>query len=66
MKKKGLFRLKRSSDGTVTAEIVNAEGQVEDIRTFGVFSESEFHSLFQRIRQEVPDIEVIEVQFTNN
>ena len=66
MKKKGLFRLRRLSDGTITAEIVNADGQLQDIRTFGVFSESEFHSLFQRIRQEVPDIEVIEVQFTNN
>jgi len=66
MKKIGLFKFTRLSDGTVTAEIINADGQVEDTRTFGVFSESEFHSLFQTIRQEVPEVEVIEVEVTNN
>ena len=66
MKRIGLFKFTRSSDGTVTAEIINADGQVEDIRTFGVFSESEFDGLFQRIREELPDTAVIEVQITNN
>jgi hypothetical protein len=66
VKRKGVVRFTRSSDGTVTATIINADGQVEDVRTFGVFSESEYHRLFQRIREEMPDIEVIEVEVANN
>jgi hypothetical protein len=66
MKKIGFLRFTRSSDGTVTAEIINADGQVQDTRNFGVFSESEYHILFRAIREHMPDVEVIEVEVTDS
>ena len=66
MKKIGFLRFTRSSDGTVTAEIINAEGQVQDRRHFGIFSESEYEILFRKIHEEMSDMAVIEVDITNN
>ncbi len=64
--KKGTFKFKRSSDGTVTAEIINEDGQVEETKNFGVFSESEYQKLFDAIRKEMPDVEVMGIEVTEN
>lgn len=65
-KKKTICRLRRSPEGTVTGEIVDHDGIILSSQDFGKFSDNGYDRLIELIRQQAPEVPIVEIDIAGN
>lgn len=66
MKPRAVCHLRRLRDGEVVGEVIGEDGQVLEMKHFGKYTEEEFGRLSRAIRQELPDIEITDIEISEN
>ncbi len=66
MNNKVTISLRRLAAGQVVIEIRDEAGEVAETRMFGKFSEAAYERLLSFIREEFPDMPVVEADISGN